>query len=162
MKRVFKKIFLVYSWICTAIVTVLIIASIVVFANLGKISAQIAHYVVKNYSDTAQNVLSNALTASFPDGSIQLELLSVNENDELQAVIKIDNSLLPEADIEKYLQMTNAEIIADIGITISDIPPNIYNILKTVTEPINVQIKNDRGEIVINRVITIKELMAQW
>ena len=161
MKKVLKKIFLVYSWICTALFTLLIIGTIVVFANLGKISAQIAHYAVKNYADTAQSVLSNALVTSFPDGSIQLELLSVNENDELEAVIKIDNNLLPEAEIENYLQMTNAEIIADIGLTLSDIPPNIQNILKTVTEPINIQIKNDRGKIVIKRAITIKELMAQ-
>jgi hypothetical protein len=57
--------------------------------------------------------------------------------------------------------MTNAEIIADIGIEMSDIPSNVQRIMKTINEPVHIQIKNDRGEVVIDKAINIKELMGQ-
>ena len=158
MKKVLKIMLRVYAIFSMCIVTILIIGGIVVLINFGKITAFAIGKVVDNYNTEINNFISDYFTAAIPDDSIQFESLQTIKGGGLQAAFRLDDKAMADIDINSYKDMSNEEILSELGITAADIPAEIMPLLSTVKETLVLDFKDKNGNAIFNRAISSKEL----
>ena len=158
MKAVLKTMLRVYSIFCMCLVTILLIAGIVVWANLGRITASVMERVVNKYNAELNMVISNYLRDSVPDNSIQFISINTVTGGGLHAAFRVNSDVVNDVDISSYQNKSNEEIIAELGITAKDMPGEIISVLSMAKQMLIIDIVDKNGDAVINRKITSEEI----
>ena len=155
------KIFLrVYSIICTVLFTILLIAAIVVWANIGKITGTVLTSVVNSYNAEINTIVSNFFAESVPSDILQFQSIQTLSNGSLQASFQLENNAMAGIDISGFQNKSNIEILNELGVTSGDISQEVKSILSLVKKTLVLDFKDKNGVTVINREITLEEISS--
>ena len=157
-KNIMKVVYRVYSIICVFITTVLIIAAIVVWANLGRITGKALEIAVDNFSTEINTAVSNFFVTAIPDDSVRFNSIRTLSGGGLQAEFTINNNIVPMEEIAGYAQKTNEELLVEFGITAADIPSEILPVLNMVKQSLVLDFTDNNGNQVLSREITSAEI----
>ena len=158
MKKALKIFLKVYSIFCMAVVTILLITGIIICINIGKITSFFINYFVDNYNTQLTEIISTHLSLSIPDNSIQIESIKSIQGGGLQATFVVNSNDLAGIDIEAFQGKTNAEILAELGISNKDIPDEIKRILSMSRGNLVLDFKDINGNMINNSVLTNAEI----
>lgn len=157
-KKVLKIIYTVYSIICVVIVSLLLITAIVIWANFGKITGKALEIAVDNFGTEINSALSSYLNSAITDDSIKFKSIKTLPGGGLQADFSIDTKSISMDEIAGYAEKSNEELLKEFGITAADVPKEFLPLLSTVKQSLVLDFKDDKGNPVLSREITAKEI----
>ena len=163
LKKAGKIILRVYSVFCMVFTTLFIIGVIVLLASIGRLSAMAIGQIIDSYNEQVTETASSYISHAVPDGSLRLKAIQTIEGGGIGADFILDENIIPEETMEQiigYNNMTNQEIIEDLGITPEDIPSEVAVIVSLVRETLFLDFEDTQGTPVINRVVTTNEISS--
>ena len=162
LKRAGKIALRVYSVFCTVFTTLLIIGVIVLVVNIGRLSAMAIRWTIDNHNEQLVSFVSSALARAFPSGAIRLKAIRTIEGG-IEGQFILDENIIEEERMEEiraYNNLTNQEIIEDLGLTPEDIPTEVARIVSLVKETLILDFEDTQGAPVIKRVVTTDEISS--
>ena len=163
LKKTGKIILRIYSVFCMVVTTILIIGTIIFFINIGKLSAVAIGQIIDTYNDQVTETASNIIAQTIPDGSVRIKSIATIEGGGIEADFILDENIIPNETMEQiisYNNMSNQEIIEDLGITPEDIPSEVAVIVSIVRETLILDFEDTQGTPIINRVVTTQEISS--
>ena len=158
MFKILKIIFRVYSFICTFIVTLLLIAALIIGINFRKITSHFIGNVFNSYNTELNGIISGFFE-NLQDDSLQFVNVSAIQGGGLQAAFHVDNRVLKEYDVASFAEKTNEEIISELGLSLDAIPREVINILSMVKETLVLDFVDENGLTIFNREISSDEIV---
>lgn len=157
-KKVLKIIYTVYSIICVVIVSLLLIVAITVWVNFGKITGKALEIAVDNFGTEINSALSSYINSAIIDDSVRFNSIRTIQGGGLQADFTVNTRVVSMDEIAEYAEKSNEELMAEFGITAADVPQEFLPLLASVKQSLVLDFKDDRGNPVLSREITAKEI----
>ncbi|MCL2209387.1 MAG: hypothetical protein FWC19_03535 [Treponema sp.] len=159
MNSKLKTALRVYKIFSVCLISILIIAALIIWINIGKITVFALKKTLDNYNTEITEMISDYLASS--GESLGVKSIQVVNEEGVQALrfdFSFDARDLARVDINSYRNKSSKQIVSELGITPEDIPPQIKSLVQSTKLAVDIYILNDDDNIVFNRRIMPNEI----
>jgi hypothetical protein len=137
----------------------LIIAVLIVWINIGKITVFALGKALDNYETEITELISDYLAAS--GDSMGVRAIQLTRQEGVQALrfeFTFDNRDLASVGIRTFPNKTSKQIVTELGITPEDIPDEIKSLVQSTKLAVDIYIYDENDNLAFNRLIMPDEI----
>jgi hypothetical protein len=159
MNEKLKKILRVYEIFSVCFVSLLILAALLIWINIGKITRFAVGKAVDNYNTEITEIISDYLASSGESMGFRAIQMTKQEGLEvLRFEFEVDNRDLIGVDIDSLHNKSSKELASEFGITPDGIPSQAKSLVQSSKMAVDIYIYDWDDNLVFNRLIMPDEI----
>jgi len=154
MNEKLKKVLHVYKIISVCVVSILIIAALIIWINIGRVTVLAIEMALDNYETEITDLLSDYLAAS--GESMGVRAVQMTNQEGVQALrfdFSFDSRDLRSVGINTFHNKSSQVIVRELGITPEQIPSEIKSLVQSTRLAVDIYIYDENDNLAFNRLI---------